>query len=86
MKSNTWLPNIQSLGRTRYILYFGVLGWGLVTAALFTGWNLYTKKHVDLAELVVPFVVFPISGVLWGAATWGLMKKQSANSLGKGSK
>ena len=64
------------LGRARYILYFGVLGWGLLTATLFTAWNLYTKKGLGAAEMIIPFVVFPLGGLLWGAAMWSVMKKQ----------
>lgn len=72
-------PNSQmrSIGRTRFILYFGVLGFGLLAATLFVAWSLYTKEDLSMAQLIIPFIAFPLSGVAWGAVMWSFFSKAS---------
>ncbi len=75
MKPNR-LEEIIARGKKRYVLLHGVLGWGLLTAALFTGWSLYTKERMSTFEVVVPFLIFPIGGAAWGACMWSVLQKK----------
>lgn len=76
MTANDRLAKTIAMGRTRYILLFGVLGWGLLTAALFTVWIYFRMGPLNLVKLVLPFILFPIGGYFWGAFMWSTMKKR----------
>ena len=81
MKPNERLAKTIALGRKRYILFHGILGWGLLTALLFTGWSFYSKERMSIAEVAIPFIVFPFGGIFWGAAMWSVMKKKHGATL-----
>jgi len=76
MNNDDQAAKTTRLSRNRYILYFGVLGWGLFTAVIFTAWNLHTKPKMSATEMIVPFVIFPLAGILWGVAMWSFTKKR----------
>ena len=76
MNNNDQAAKATRMSRNRFILYFGVLGWGLFTALVFTAWNLQTKPRMSTTEMIIPFVTFPLAGMLWGAAMWSFTKKQ----------
>ena len=75
----TTSPSTQrkSIGRTRFILYFGVLGFGLLSATLFVSLSLDTKEDLSTAQIVIPFIAFPLSGVAWGAVMWSILSNSS---------
>jgi hypothetical protein len=71
----------SKLGRKRFVLYFGVLGWGLPTAILFTllqtyelGWDGF------LVRLIVAAVFFPIGGVAVGHCMWKWLERKRAKT------
>ena len=86
MKANDRLAKIIALGKKRYILLHGMLGWGLLTASLVTIWSFYTKEKMTTAEVIIPFVVFPIGGIFWGAWMWSIMKKKYSAVLEQNSR
>jgi hypothetical protein len=61
----------NKLGRTQYVLRYGVLGWGIPTGILFAlftglmdGWDLF------LPQLIRALVLFPLIGILCGRIWW----------------
>ena len=59
---------IRRKGPLRFILLRGVLGWGLV-AALVYSLVMWAVAGANLRVLLpLSMVIFPIGGVLWGAA------------------
>jgi hypothetical protein len=50
MKPNERLAKTIALGRNRFVLFRGVLGWGLLTALLFFGWSFYSEERISTAE------------------------------------
>jgi len=70
-KIRIWRAN-QELGRDRWVLTHGVMGWGttmfLVTTAvsLFSG---ETDSHMR-SHLVIGMILWPISGLIWGISVW----------------
>lgn len=57
-------------GKRNFILLHGVLGWGLVTALLYSlmMWWLMDASLKQLLPLTL--VLFPLGGVFWGWAVW----------------
>ena len=62
--------SVAQMGRTRFVLIYGVLFWGLVTAVV---WSLLMSK-LDPAQfmnwLLIAIVVFPIGGYVFGRFLW----------------
>src|SRR6266540_6641388 len=78
------LEEIIARGKMRYILLYGVLGWGLSTAALGTCWSYYTNEKMSTADVVRPFVIFSMGGVLWGAFMWSFIQKKHRDAQSAG--
>ena len=86
MNDRNRTARIITLGKKRFIVLYGVLGWGLLTAALFTAETFYFKGRVDGTDIVIPFILFPMGGLFWGAFVWSLAKKRYDDSLTTNSK
>ncbi len=80
------LTKIIALGKTRYIVQYGVLGWGLATAALFSAWMCYSKGSVRPVDVIAPFILFPLGGIGWGAFMWNYFKKKHDQTLAHSAK
>jgi len=81
MTTNDKLEKAFALGKKRYIVRYGVLGWGLSTAALFAAWTCYSKASFRLVDIIVPFFLFPIGGIVWGGFMWSFIKKKHDQAL-----
>jgi hypothetical protein len=73
------LAKLSKLGRTQYVLRFGVLGWGIPTAILFSlvqgyrfGWDGF------LFQLIPALLIFPLGGILFGRIMWSVMENKRA--------
>ncbi len=71
MSENKKIARLIAMGKWRYILLYGMLAWGVTTAALFTAWMWYTKGTPRLTEVVAAFVMFPLGGIAWGTCCGG---------------
>ncbi len=61
----------RAKGRSRYILLFGVLGWGLTMVVLWTALMVADLGWSSLPVLLpVAAIAFPCGGYLWGATMW----------------
>jgi hypothetical protein len=66
----------SKLGRTQYVLRFGVLGWGIPTAILFALIQSYRQGSGGfLFELIPALIIFPLGGILFGRIMWWMMEK-----------
>jgi len=68
---------IRELGRSKFVWRYGVLGWGLTTAILFSllmacaeGWDGF------LFKLIPALVIFPIGGYAWGRIMWAFFERK----------
>jgi hypothetical protein len=73
------LARFSKLGRTQYVLRFGVLGWGIPTAILFSlvqgyrsGWDGF------LFQLIPALIIFPLGGILFGRIMWWALANKRA--------
>jgi hypothetical protein len=81
------LAKLTKLGRTQYVLRYGVLGWGIPTAILFSltqgyrsGWDGF------LVQLILALIIFPVGGILYGRIMWRLLEKKNAKAAAVGIK
>jgi len=75
MTSNDRLAKIIAGGRKRYIIVYGVLLWGLLTAVFALALQqLYFKRPIHIADIVFAFIVFPVCGILFGVLMWARLK------------
>jgi hypothetical protein len=77
MKANDRLARTIALGRKRHVIIYGVLGWGLLTAVLNTAFLLMIEK-VYVHEVIISFVVFPVTGIFLGLWSWTRLEKKAA--------
>jgi hypothetical protein len=82
--SEKW-AKFSKLGRTQYVLRYGVLGWGVSTAILFAliqgylhGWDGF------LFQLIPALILFPLGGILWGRYMWKLLERTHAKAVTTG--
>ncbi len=59
----------------KYVLLYGVLGWGITVAVLFTVIN-YLFFHKPFSDIGINLVVFPLAGILYGLYMRGYIQRQ----------
>ena len=57
-------------GKWHFIFVHGVIGWGLLTAILFSVVNYLTTDTQFLQGMGTYFIIFPIGGIAWGYVMW----------------
>jgi hypothetical protein len=74
--SDKW-AKYRKLGRTQYVLRYGVLGWGIPTGILIAairgfldGWDRF------LPELITCLILFPLIGILCGRIWWRQLEQK----------
>jgi hypothetical protein len=65
-----------SKGKWNYILRHGVVGWGVMTAALFSLFQYYFGGEDFWSTAKFSFIAFPIGGIGWGAFMWWFLNKE----------
>jgi hypothetical protein len=73
---------MRSGGRRRFVLLYGVLGWGVSTAILFSLWQGYADGWDGFVfKLITALVLFPLGGVLWGRFMWWFMERKHRGAV-----
>lgn len=62
-------------GKVKYIILHGVVGWGLLSATLFVIFTYLTEGKSSPRDIILPFILFPISGIWWGLWAWRESKR-----------
>lgn len=57
-------------GKARFILFRGVLGWGVTTAVLYSLMMWFVLDSNIKMLLPISLIVFPTGGLLWGWSLW----------------
>ncbi|HIY69955.1 MAG TPA: hypothetical protein H9827_00640 [Candidatus Luteimonas excrementigallinarum] len=66
---------IREKGALRFILIYGVLGWGVGTAVVFTG-LMWLMGDADVGRIFrFAALAFPIGGLAWGAIMWWVTER-----------
>jgi hypothetical protein len=70
----------QSENRTSFIWTYGVLGWGVGTAVLWTVCMTWANGWSNLLTIGIPaLILFPIGGYFWGAIMWSYSQTVTKN-------
>lgn len=76
------LDKIRKLGRDKFVLRYGILGWGLSTAILFTLFLGFTEGWDDFAFKLIPaLIIFPLGGFGWGRLMWAFFERMNKRAL-----
>jgi len=67
----------RAKGRKHYIVYAGILAWGMYSFLLTTlcgsylkyGWHVPPQRYL-FGAIVIGLVVWPVAGYFWGAIMW----------------
>jgi hypothetical protein len=75
---------MQRMGKVRFVLVRGVLGWGLSSAIVWSGLMSAGGGGTFAEYLKRVILTFPIAGVIWGILMWAVyerrMKREAVNS------
>jgi hypothetical protein len=85
-ESEQW-AKFSKLGRTQYVLRYGVLGWGVPTAILFSLIDSYRFGWEGFLSQIVPaLVIFPVGGIFFGRCMWRLLENKHVQATAAGTK
>jgi hypothetical protein len=76
MKNTKKINKIIAMGRTKFILLYGMLFWGVSTAVIVSLIEYFTGQAFSLLKLAIKLITFPIVGIGWGYAMWVYFQKQ----------
>ncbi len=71
MKTN---QQIIEQGMLKFILFRGVIGWGIPTAIIFQFIMFFIENKPLLEGLISSLIIFPIVGIFFGLFQWQRMK------------
>lgn len=69
----------RNTSRTQFVRRYGIIGWGVPTAVLWTmlnGWDGW------VVHLLISLAIFPIGGSLLGWLMWALFERRVRKSSG----
>ena len=85
-ESEQW-AKFTKLGRTQYVLRYGVLGWGVPTAILFSLIDSYRFGWAGFLSQIVPaLVIFPVGGIFFGRCMSRLLENKHVQATAAGTK
>jgi len=69
------LKRLIDKGKWHYICVYGVLGWGVSTAILFSLLQVYSGEAAFFDVLPLSLILLPIVGLFWGLYMWSYLGK-----------
>jgi hypothetical protein len=62
----------QEIGKVRWVMTHGVMGWGTTMFLLTTAVALFSSKTESelRTHLVIGMIIWPLAGLFWGYITW----------------
>jgi hypothetical protein len=68
---------LRRRGRRHFILWRGVVFWGITTACFVLAINFWALDgQLKTISVVIPLIVFPVTGYFWAAWFWSWMERQ----------
>lgn len=69
----------REMGKKNFMIYRGVLGWGIITGILFFIFQrFFVSGHTAnfVLELIITLCIFMIAGILFGFLVWRINESQ----------
>lgn len=70
------LKRLMDKGKWHYIFVYGVFGWGVSTAILFSLLLVFSGETSFVDAIFQSLIMFPIGGFFWGLYMWSYFVKQ----------
>lgn len=71
---------IRKKGEKHFILFHGVLGWGLLTGILFQAIQHFVfGKPITIAGVLITMIAFAIGGYFFGKIMWNSYERATGN-------
>lgn len=70
------LKRLMAKGKWHYIFVYGVLGWGVSTAILFSLLQAFSGEASFFDAIPLSLIMFPVGGFFWGVFMWSYLVKQ----------
>ncbi|WOT04524.1 hypothetical protein [Shewanella youngdeokensis] len=70
------LEKVLAKGKWHFVLFHGVLRWGVLTALLFCVFKYVTHAHCSWLTIKLAFITFPLAGMVWGAFMWWYLNRK----------
>ena len=75
-KENNW-EEIRSRGFWRFVLFYGVLSWGLISGFIYFLITTFLQPGTPLLKnLILSLAIFSVAGVFWGMTMWYIREKK----------
>jgi hypothetical protein len=74
-QANRWRQT-RTMGKGKYVMYYGILTWGVALAILFTGMEWLTQHSFTPSWLYIRLAVFAIVGFFIGSFRWDAKEKK----------
>jgi phosphate/sulfate permease len=68
----------RKIGKSKFILYFGVLGFGISVALLLTLFEYVTVQQITYVWVVMRLLLFPIVGFFIAHSRWDKLEQSYA--------
>ena len=70
------LQKLITKGKWHFVIVYGVLGWGISTALLFTLIKTYISSTPFIEQISTSLVVYPAFGLVFGLVMWMKVNNQ----------
>ncbi|WP_246315800.1 hypothetical protein [Paenibacillus foliorum] len=68
-QANKWRKR-RMMGKSKYVMFYGVVTWGIILAALFTGMEWITQQSFTTSWVYIRVIVFGILGFFIANFRW----------------
>lgn len=75
MQANKWRKT-RAMGKGKYVMFFGVLAWGLSLTALFTAMEWFTHQTVTTSWVYIRLVLLSFMGFFIANNRWDKQERQ----------
>ena len=65
----------RKLGRNRYVVRNGIIGWGIPVGIFMTLLNIW-QHGFSVASIVIAGIIWPIGGYVFGLITWAISERR----------
>lgn len=76
MSESQKLEGLLAKGKWRYIVLHGVLGWGIITALLYSTLMFWINSTTSLQSIAINLLLFPVTGFFWGLFSWRIINRR----------